>query len=328
MRLDVRHLELVLAIQESGSLRSAAARLHLTQPAVTAQLQRIENHLGGELFVRAPQGVVPTRAGTQFLRRARQVLDDIEGLTRSVRTTLSHEADSPVRVGGVPAQQFGLLLQALSEMCPQRGVTSRTVKSTAMLTALLASGELDVAVMRRFPGFPLDLPPGLSHRVLLTEPIFTGVSQGHALASAGRGEGESPAGISLAALAEEDWVMPHPDDSGMNDYFARTCERAGFTQRVRHLTDASHIAFTLTAAGDAVCPLYPLGGERPGITMLTLAGNPLFREVVLAWRTDGVVAPLVDELCGRVAHGYLALVRTSPVYRQWWDEGGAEFSVP
>jgi DNA-binding transcriptional LysR family regulator len=60
MRLEVRHLELVVAIAESGSLRRAAAQLHLTQPAVTTQLKRIEQHLGGALFLRSTDGVLAT----------------------------------------------------------------------------------------------------------------------------------------------------------------------------------------------------------------------------------------------------------------------------
>ena len=63
MRLDVRHLELIVAIGNAGSLRRAAAELHLTQPAVTTQLRRIEQHLGGALFLRGTEGVQPTHLG-------------------------------------------------------------------------------------------------------------------------------------------------------------------------------------------------------------------------------------------------------------------------
>ena len=320
MRLDVRHLDLVLTIAEAGSLRRAAARLHLTQPAVTAQLQRIEQHLGGELFVRLPDGVLPTRAGTLFVRDAARIRADLAGLTRTARRALQDDAEAPVRVGGVPAQQFSLLIKALGALLPARGTTSRTVRRTDTVTALLASCELDVAVLRRFPGTAVTLPSGVAHRVLLTEPIFVGVSLGHRLAAAGR--------VALADLADDDWVMPHPDDSGMNHFVAGTCRRTGFEQRVAHVTDESHVAFSLTAAGDAVCPLYPLGTARESLATLILTGDPLFRELVLAWRTDSPVAPVVDALCAHIADGYLALVEADDVYAQWWRRGGAEFALP
>ncbi|MFJ5227981.1 LysR family transcriptional regulator [Streptomyces sp. NPDC088400] len=320
MRLEIRHLDLVLAIAEAGSLRRAAARLHLSQPAVSAQLKRIEQHVGGELFVRLPDGVVPTLAGTLFVRDGARIRTDLEELTRTVRRALHADAATPVRVGGVPAQQFSLLIRALAVLLPERGTTSRTVRRTDTVTGLLASGELDVAVLRRFPGTSVTLPPGIAYRVLLTEPIFVGVSLDHRLSGARR--------IALNDLADDVWVMPHPDDSGMNGYVADTCRRTGFEQRVGHITDEAHIAFALTAAGDAVCVLYPLGKARESLATLTLAGDPLVRDLVLAWRTDSPVAPAVDALCAHISEGYLALVEADDVYAQWWQQGGAELAVP
>ncbi|QIQ01507.1 LysR family transcriptional regulator [Streptomyces liangshanensis] len=320
MRLDIRHLDVVLAIAEAGSVRRAAARLHLTQPAVTAQLKRIEKHVGGELFVRLRDGVVLTLAGTVFVREATRIRTDLEELPHVARRALHADAATPVRVGGVPAQHFNLLIRALGVLLPERATTSRTVRRTDTVTALLASGELDVAVLRRFPGTPVTLPPGVAHRVLLTEPIFVGVSLDHHLSGAGR--------IALNDLADDVWVMPHPDDSGMNDHVADACRRAGFEQRIAHVTDEAHVAFELTAAGDAVCVLYPLGKARESLATLTLAGDPLVRDLVLAWRTDSPVAPAVDALCAHMAEGYLTLVEADDVYAQWWQRGGAELAVP
>ncbi|MGW6263292.1 LysR family transcriptional regulator [Streptomyces sp. NPDC055085] len=320
MRLDVRHLDLVLTIAEVGSLRRAGARLHLTQPAVTAQLKRIEQHVGGDLFVRLPDGVTPTLTGALFIRDATRIRADLQGMTRAARSALHAEAATPVRVGGVPAQQFSLLIGALGALMPERGTTSRTVRRTDTVTALLASGELDVAVLRRFPGTPVTLPPGVEHRLLLTEPIFVGVSLHHRLSGAGR--------IPLNDLADDAWVMPHFDDSGMNDHVAEACRGTGFEQHVAHVTDEAHVAFALTAAGDAVCVLYPLGRARESLATLTLTGDLLVRDLVLAWRTDSPVAPAVDALCAHIAKGYLALVEADDVYAQWWQRGGAELAVP
>ncbi|PRY35800.1 DNA-binding transcriptional LysR family regulator [Umezawaea tangerina] len=320
MRLEVRHLELVVAIAESGSLRKAAAHLHLTQPAVTTQLKRIEAWLGGPLFVRSTDGVLATHTGTELVRDAKKVLDQLADLERTARLNTQRESGTPLKVGGIPAQQFSLLVNVLAATRPRQEVTSRTVRETSALTALLGSGELDVAVMRRFPGFPLALPTGVEHRLMLSEPIFVGVHEGHPLA--GRDE------IALAELADEKWVMPDPDDSGMNEFVARACAAAGFEQRIAHLTNEAHIAFALTAEGRAVCQLYPIGTARDGLATLTLEGNPLHREIVLAWREDSPVASAVDELCREIEVRYRALVDTSPVYARWWLRGGADFALP
>lgn len=320
MRLEIRHLELVVEVADAGSLRRAAARLHLSQPAVTTQLKRIERFFGGPLFVRSADGVLPTHAGAELVRDARNLLRQFEVLQRTARVNARSEAGAPLKVGGIPAQQFSLLVNALTTLVPRREVTSRTIRETGTLTALLRSGELDVAVLREFPGFPLALPEGVEHRLLLREPFFVGVSARHPLAA--RGE------IELAALADEKWVMPDPDDSGMNEYFARVCASAGFAQRITHFTTEAHVAFALTAGNRALCPLYPIGTARDGLATLALAGTPLHRDLVLAWRTDSALASLVDELCEEIQEGYLALVEGAAFYRRWWHDGGAAFALP
>jgi DNA-binding transcriptional LysR family regulator len=175
-------------------------------------------------------------------------------------------------------------------------------------------------VLREFPGFPLRLPPQVEHRLLLTEPIFVGVQARHRLA--GREE------VELAELAQESWVMPDSDDSGMNDFFATTCSAAGFEQRITDLTTESHVAFTLTAAGRVVCPLYPIGANRAGLATLPLTGNPLFRRLVLAWQADWPEAPRVDDICADIEQDYRDLVANTPVYARWCARNGACFAFP
>src|SRR5512145_540202 len=74
MDLELRHLKIVCAVAEAGSVTKAAAVLGLAQPAVTAQLRRIERLLGGELFERTRLGVSPTPLGELILARARVLL--------------------------------------------------------------------------------------------------------------------------------------------------------------------------------------------------------------------------------------------------------------
>jgi DNA-binding transcriptional LysR family regulator len=320
MRLEVRHLELIVAIAESGSLRRAATHLHLTQPAVTTQLKRIEGHLGGPLFVRSAQGVLPTSTGAALVRDAKKLLENLENLERSARLALQREPGARVRVGGIPAQHFSLLVNALTAALPRREVTSRTIRETGIVTALLRSGELDVALMRQFPGFSPDLPQELEYRLLLREPFFVGVPENHPVAH--RRE------IHLSELAAENWVMPDRDDSGMNEFFAQACAAAGFDQRITHRTTEAHVAFALTAEGRAVCPLYPIGTARNGMATLALTGTPLYRELALVWGADSPLASLADELCAQIDEDYLALVNNNEFYADWWHQGGAEFAMP
>ena len=65
----------VVAIAETGSLSRAARKLGLSQPAVTSQIKRIEEIIGGSLFAKSSNGSVPTDFGRQFLEHARRMLD-------------------------------------------------------------------------------------------------------------------------------------------------------------------------------------------------------------------------------------------------------------
>jgi LysR family transcriptional regulator, regulator for metE and metH len=78
MDLEVRHLRLVSAVAELGSLTRAGDRLHLTQSALSHQLCDIESRLGAALFLRVGKRLVLTPAGERLLATARDVLDRLD----------------------------------------------------------------------------------------------------------------------------------------------------------------------------------------------------------------------------------------------------------
>src|SRR5579863_9573736 len=90
--LEVRHLKLLTAVAEEGSVTSAGKRLHLTQSALSHQLRDAEEKLGTALFLRLGKKMVLTPAGEKMLISARKVLDElrsaegqIEGLNGGTR---------------------------------------------------------------------------------------------------------------------------------------------------------------------------------------------------------------------------------------------------
>src|ERR1051325_11456318 len=78
MDLEVRHLKLVAAVADVGSLKRAGDRLHLTQSALSHQLRDIEARLGAPLFLRVGKRLVLTPAGERLLASARDVLERLE----------------------------------------------------------------------------------------------------------------------------------------------------------------------------------------------------------------------------------------------------------
>jgi LysR family transcriptional regulator for metE and metH len=91
-QLEVRHLLLVAAVADDGSLTRAGMRLNLTQSALSHQLLSIEERLGTALFHRINRRMVLTAAGERVLASARRVLDDLARTEEDVRQLASHRA--------------------------------------------------------------------------------------------------------------------------------------------------------------------------------------------------------------------------------------------
>jgi DNA-binding transcriptional LysR family regulator len=83
--MELRHLRYFIAVAESQSFRVAAERIHVTQPAITRQVQDLEAEVGVSLFHRTTIGVVLTPAGELFLREARLALSVLGAATRSAK---------------------------------------------------------------------------------------------------------------------------------------------------------------------------------------------------------------------------------------------------
>jgi DNA-binding transcriptional LysR family regulator len=91
-KLDPAWLSTFLAVLDAGRISGAARALHLSQPAVTAQIQRLEESLGAPLFVRTAQGVTPTDAGTRLAGYARSIGELLD-------EAITHVAGAPEKSG-------------------------------------------------------------------------------------------------------------------------------------------------------------------------------------------------------------------------------------
>src|ERR1700709_569612 len=103
MRRQQQHLNIpmeivrtVVAISETGSLSKAGDRLGLSQPAISSQIKRLQNLVGGALFVRTANGTTTTELGKLALHQARRILEANDQLLRLGGNT---EGPQPIRVG-------------------------------------------------------------------------------------------------------------------------------------------------------------------------------------------------------------------------------------
>ncbi|SCE60458.1 regulatory helix-turn-helix protein, lysR family, partial [Streptomyces sp. Termitarium-T10T-6] len=159
MDLELRHLRILLAISEAGSLTRAAAALFLSQPAMTTQLRRIEASFGQPLFERSARGVVPTRAGELVLAHARTAVASADRI-RGYRLRPADGAE-PVTVGG----SSGPMLSHLTLHLPaavSNPVTFVQFPSTGDAMNAVADRSVDAGCMVDLDGFGVPLPEGSS----------------------------------------------------------------------------------------------------------------------------------------------------------------------
>jgi DNA-binding transcriptional LysR family regulator len=307
--LELRHLRAVCAIAEEGSVTKAATRLGLTQPALSAQLRSVERLLGGQLFERTPTGSVPTDLGRYVISTARVVLDDLGQLLASARERAAGPASGPLLAGSMPTLFVAQLVAELRARIRCSEVRTEIVASPASLVDMLLAGRVHLAVFERFDGLRHRELRGVEVRTLLTEPQFVAVGERHPLAS--------KEVIDLADLADCDWVMPPPEHNTLRMQLNAVCAQVGFTPRVTHHTTESGTARTLVSAG-AISLAAPVSRSGDGIVIRPLRGDPVTVQLLVATRSDGLLASRAHEVFACAAHAYRAVVDRNPTYARWW----------
>jgi DNA-binding transcriptional LysR family regulator len=146
--MDLQRLRLFLAVVESGSISAAARAVHLTQPAVTRNIQLLEESLGVALFDRRGRRVVLTPAGRALVPRARGLLEQVERAALEVGRVAERRLFD-LRLGSVDSivsHLFARVVVPLREAFPALAIKLTTGR-TAELLARLERGELDLAVV-------------------------------------------------------------------------------------------------------------------------------------------------------------------------------------
>jgi DNA-binding transcriptional LysR family regulator len=148
--MDLQILRAFVLAAREGSVSRAAARLHLTQPAVSLQLKRLAEDTGLRLFTRTPHGLALTADGAALLPQAERVLAAVGDLHQAARN-LQSTVRGALRIGTILDPEFtrlGMFLRELVESAPQIETELRHGMSGTVLSQVLR-GELDV-------GFHLD----------------------------------------------------------------------------------------------------------------------------------------------------------------------------
>jgi DNA-binding transcriptional LysR family regulator len=287
--MDLRQLRYFLAVAEERSVTRAAARLHLTQPPLSAQLARLEHELGVELFVRHRRGVDLTEAGRQLVEHARRVLADVDAAAESVRRT-GQGRSGRLALAFAPAIAWSVLpplLYRFRTALPEVDVRFLEAGTDAVAEHVRAR-RADLGLVHLAPGGAASgVGPELDVAVVRREPLVAVLPRDRAARLDER--------VDLAKLAGEPFVSPARElTGGLGAHVLGACRLSGFDPVLREV-ELVHTVVALVGAGVGVSVL-PASVERvcgPDAVTRPLARHvPVVETGLLRRRSDPPSPPV------------------------------------
>ena len=282
--MELRQLAYIVAVAEEASFTRAAAREHVAQPGVSAQVRRLEAELGQPLLHRGAAKVTLTAAGSAMLPFARAALAGAAGV-RTAIDELTGLVRGHVAVGVVPSVG-GRLADALAGFhADHPGVDMTLVEDTSeALLDGVRSGRLDVAVA----GLARPAPVGLAAAIVTDEALVAAVGSDHRLA------GRST--ISVRALADER-LIALPRGTGGRSALESGFKAAGLSPHVALEAGDPRLLMDLASRGLGVAIL-PASAPEDHLHVLRI--RPQMRSrLELVWRADAPASPAAGALIAR-----------------------------
>ncbi len=295
MRIGLRQLQIFRGVAETGSFSEAATNLHLSQPAVSDAIRKLEETLEVRLFDRSTRRIFLTPEGRELLRLSSRLLDEFAVITEDFRDYLARRRGRIV-VAALPSLSAVTLPPALAELKSRHPGIDLTLRDTLHdeIEELVASGGADFGMtVAPRPGRGLDFRPLIVDRFVLVCP------PGHELAGRRQVTWKQVVRYPMVGMAHNSSVRQHIDAA---------CAQAGITLRNEY--DPGHLATVgaLVREGLGIAALPSL--TTPLLRFADLVEVPISRPRVE--RTMGIVtragrslsvaaATLVDQLVERAA---------------------------
>ncbi|MFL6075876.1 MAG: LysR family transcriptional regulator [Mycobacteriales bacterium] len=292
--MELRQLEYFLAVVEEGGFTRAAARLHVAQPGVSAQVRQLERELGEALLERSARSVRLTEVGAAVLPYARAALAAVAG-TRQAVDELTGLVRGRVAMGSVTSSSLTVpdLLADFHRAWPAVEITLVEANSDRLLAALQA-GELDLALL----AVPAGAPPGIETETVADEPFVAAVAPGDPLA--GRTT------VAFGTLAAGRDLICLPRGTGVRARLDEAYAAAGLPPRIAfEATDPAVVAhLAARGLGVAVLPRSLVAAHPDTLRAVEIIRPRLRGRLALAWRAGGAASPAARAL---IAHARTAL---------------------
>jgi LysR family nitrogen assimilation transcriptional regulator len=280
--VDVRQLEALLAVAETGSFTAAADHLHTVQSNVSEHVRQLEAEVGVQLLVRGRRGTVPTEFGVRVVERARAIRSEIEALHKDLSMLQGLETGHATLgvVGTVSRLLVPMVVAEMRRSAP--GVSLRlTEGASERLAGEVAGRQLASAVVTE----PVS-DPRLHVEHLRDEALVALVPTKLQL------HGREP--IALAELARETLILP-PAGNPLRDEVETAARAERVELRVPIEVEGVRLIADLVGAGVGVSilPETAVAHDHVGVRQLRIARMPPRRLALVTAR--GVQLSLADQ---------------------------------
>ncbi|RYB92546.1 LysR family transcriptional regulator [Nocardioides glacieisoli] len=308
--MRIEQLEYLAAVTEHGSLRRASEAMHISQPALSEAVTKLEKELGATLLDRRRTGSRISRQGLDLLQNMTEVLEAVDRLRQAAGQQSVRRRD--LRIGTVNAASSTLLAPALRDLHAQHGSGGVEVVNArqADIQQGLAEGSLDLGLVNVLPGD--EIPTSIVADKLIEGTPVACMRADHPLAAQAR--------VSVEDLRAEPHVLMRPGFV-MHRFAHRLF--AGSLPETTYATDGAEMGKAMVAAGlgISILPDFSITGDplvRAGVltTRPILAGQgaTTVTLLMLRRRAERVPEPVRDLQTAlvRQAGSYLASLEPDP----------------
>lgn len=282
--LDVKRLQVLLMVVETGSVTAAADELFYTPSAVSQQLRKLEEEVGQPLLRRRSRGMVPTDAGHVLAGHARAILRQMDAASADLAQLAGLKSGS-LSLGTFPTLAGSFLPLVISRFRKEYPAIRLDVRSGRFdgLVELLATGQVGLCLLWEYDWSPID-PREFELTPVFVEPTVLVVGAEHPLAEKDE--------VQMNELAEAQWIV-RANEHPVAEVLQRSCNAAGFTPKISFQANDYQEAQAMVSVGlgIALAPYTAVVNHHPGVRVLRLGDTAPSRRVVLAQRHDRVRAP-------------------------------------
>ncbi len=304
---------MLATVAEHGSIGAAAAALHVTGPAVTQQIRKLEREAGTALVEPEGRGMRLTTVGWIVAEAADEAGGKIAAAEHAL-TELDGRAVGPLRIGALHSSFRLLLAPALHTLAlrhPDIVPSARSGGGALDMIPLLLSHDLDAVIIENWSSLPVRMPPRVRLHPLVDHDVVLAVGSGHPLASHER--------ITLSEVRGQAWAAC-PPGTDHHEAQLHIMRRHDIEVDVRFVADDFPTQMTIVAGGLAVS-LAPRAAVEgfPGVRLLPVSPT-VTRTIAVAIR-GGLPSPAVTALVDALREVVQVLPGQTPASGIWPEPG-------